>query len=69
MLGIGAASHAWETFVINDLDNLSGTVSSGDRITLLSNNGYYACAESGGGGVVNVNRYSAGSWETFVIHF
>jgi hypothetical protein len=36
-------------------------------INLQSVGGYYVVAENGGGGDVNANRTSAGSWETFEV--
>jgi hypothetical protein len=44
-----------------------GDPSTKTGITLRSYNNYYLCAENGGGADVNVNRTSAGSWETFRI--
>jgi hypothetical protein len=36
-------------------------------INLRSINGYYVCAEGGGGREVVANRYAAGPWETFTL--
>jgi hypothetical protein len=70
MAAAGAAIGPWETFILIDLDRPGGVVQSGDAIALRSVNGYYCVAENGGGGTVNVNRTSIGSWETFhiIIH-
>jgi hypothetical protein len=40
-------------------------VRNGDRIALRSSLGYFLSAELGGGGAVNMNRTTIGSWETF----
>jgi hypothetical protein len=65
LAAVGFAPGAWETFTLGDVDRPGGIVQSGDRVTLRSSAGYYISAELGGGGVMNVNRTSAGAWETF----
>ena len=55
----------WETFGLTDLNG--GDLTSGDLVTLTSNDGHFVCAEGGGGGVVNATRTTALDWETFTI--
>jgi len=69
MLAVAPAIGSWETFVIVRVSGGSGPIQSGDYIALLSSGGFYACAEGGGGDVVNVNRTAIGPWETFRISF
>jgi FKBP-type peptidyl-prolyl cis-trans isomerase FkpA len=57
-----------EQFVI---EAIGGSITNGSQIALRSATPlFYASAEGGGGGAVNVTRSSIGSWETFtlVIH-
>jgi FKBP-type peptidyl-prolyl cis-trans isomerase FkpA len=57
-----------EQFVV---EAISGSIGNGSKIALRSvSPAFYASAEGGGGGAVNVTRSSIGSWETFtlVIH-
>jgi hypothetical protein len=65
MVAIGFAPGAWETFTLVDVDRPAGLVRYGDRIALRSSQGYFVSAELGGGGAMNVNRTTIGSWETF----
>lgn len=59
---------AWEHFTLTKMNGGSSSIGSGDSIALYStSHSKYWCAENGGGGVVNVNRTSAGGWETFDI--
>jgi hypothetical protein len=67
MLAPAQAVGAWETFTIANLDQPGAPIGNGTAIALLSSGGYYACAENGGGSVVNVNRSAVGAWETFVL--
>jgi len=69
MVAVGFAPRAWETFTLVDVDRPGGLVRSGDRIALRSSKGFFVSAELGGGGAVNVDRISAGAWETFRIRF
>jgi hypothetical protein len=69
MTAIGQIEGPWETFVIDKPGG--GMIWPGDQVTLRTEDGppWYVCAEGGGGGDVNVNRTSAGAWETFTILF
>jgi hypothetical protein len=67
MLASDRAAGAWETFTIINLAQVGAPIENGTSIGLLSSGSYYVCAENGGGSVVNVNRSSVGSWETFVL--
>jgi len=58
---------AWETFTLVNLDQPGGLLQAGAHVALRSDNGSYACAEDGGGSVVNVNRSAVGAWEMFVL--
>jgi hypothetical protein len=62
-----AMGGAWETLAIHK--NGGGQIHSGDAISLQSINGYYVCAESGGGDVVTATRTVPLQWETFVVQF
>lgn len=54
-----------EQFVV---EGISGSIGNGSRIALRSvSPSFYASAEGGGGGAVNVTRSSIGSWETFTL--
>ena len=44
-----------------------GEVRRGSEVRLRAYDGRYVVAESGGGGAVNANRWSAREWETFTI--
>jgi hypothetical protein len=67
MRAVGAAVGVWETFIIDRVGD-AGLIRSGDRVTLHANDTpWFAVAESGGGGNVNVNSTSRGAWETFTI--
>ncbi|MFY4727586.1 fascin domain-containing protein [Nitrospira sp. BLG_2] len=58
----------WETFEIIAPDTALGLpISDGQNIRLQCSNGYFVCAEDGGGREVNATRRIADSWETFVI--
>lgn len=61
----------WEEFKIWKVDGdgnlVGGTISSGDTVAVTSVDGYYWCAESGGGSTVVANRIGVGSWERFTI--
>lgn len=56
-----------EIFTIVNVDHPGNGIGNGDKIALQSYDGYYACAERGGGDTVNVNRTSIGVWETFTL--
>jgi pimeloyl-ACP methyl ester carboxylesterase len=58
---------SWETFTIVSMNHPGGVVEPEDDIALRSVNGFYVCAEGGGGDVVNVNRGGVGGWETFTL--
>ncbi len=68
---------SWETFRIQKASGggttAGGTIGSGDAISLQAANGWsggggnYVVAEDGGGSVVNANRSTVASWETFTI--
>lgn len=58
----------WETFEIVAPDSGLGLpIADGQNIRPQSSNGYFVCAEGGGGREVNATRRIADSWETFVI--
>jgi hypothetical protein len=59
----------WETFTLVNQSNISSNTlpNNGDKIMLRSYNGYYVCAENGGGGEVNVTRHVGQEWEAFTI--
>ena len=67
LLDAGFAPAAWETFTLVDRDRPGQAVKDGDHVALRSSSGLYVSAELGGGGDVNVNRESIGSWETFTL--
>lgn len=56
-------------FILRDLQQgVSIYLYNSDKVTLKHEaTGYYMVAENGGGGAVNVNRVSAGPWETFTM--
>jgi hypothetical protein len=68
MLAIGLIEDGWETFVIDRIAG-PGPIQSGDQVSLRTPGGppWYATAEGGGGGTVNVNRVAVGPWETWTI--
>ena len=73
LLTDGSGHNSWETFRIRNVTRCpSGwcgkPIRPGDQVALLSDAGYWVCAENGGGNVVNVDRTSIGTWETFVLH-
>ena len=49
------------------VDLNGGLLVSGDPVALRTSNGYYVCAEGGGGGQVVADRTQAQQWETFTI--
>lgn len=58
----------WETFEIIAPDSALGLpITDGQNVRLQCSNGFFVCAEGGGGREVNATRRSADSWETFVI--
>jgi hypothetical protein len=57
-----AVTSAFSAYMVN-----INAPSTKTGITLRTCNGYFLCAENGGGGAVNANRPSAGEWETFTI--
>jgi RHS repeat-associated protein len=67
MLAPAQSVGAWETFTILNLAQVGAPIENDAAIALLSSGSYYACAENGGGSVVNVNRSVVGAWETFVL--
>jgi hypothetical protein len=54
-----------ESFKVIDLNG--GNLISGESVNLQLGNVWYAAAENGGGSQVNVNRTSAGPWESFTV--
>jgi hypothetical protein len=55
----------WESFVLVNLRG--GDLTDGCPVALQSSNGYFVCAENGGGGQVNANRKNRAQWETFTV--
>lgn len=69
-----ALDNRYGSFSIHHADGSSdGQISDGQQVALKANplfgggNGKWVAAEGGGGGEVNANRDSIGSWETFTI--
>jgi hypothetical protein len=65
----GFAATAWETFTLIDIDRAGDVVRDGDHVALQSASGFFVSAQPGEGALVNVNRQSIGSWETFQFNF
>jgi hypothetical protein len=70
MVAWGQNPYAHETFVIINISHPGQPIAANHQVALVSANGFFACAEQGGGDVVNVDRTSQGSWERFwvVVH-
>ena len=63
----GAAPGPWETFTIDT--GSGGPIADGDQVRLRTTGdpAWFVSADAGGGGLVYVNRRSAGAWETFLL--
>ena len=71
--GSTLAADAWqlsnsEAFTIIKASGASGPISNGELVNFTSFSGHYMVAENGGNDLVNINRTTAGSWETFTLN-
>ena len=71
--GSTLAADAWqlsnsEAFTIIKASGASGPISNRELVNFTSFSGHYMVAENGGNDLVNINRTTAGSWETFTLN-